>query len=503
MIFALSLNLSLLRSRTKDKEIKTKRKAGNLVKGVAGKILQKIAKFAGWAFGQLCRFFDLSFDRLWDIIVEAYFTLKTFDWNATDEALRQQINANNQTIAVAAANTLGTTLGWGTVRLANFFIGRLFGKKTSKAAAKIKVPVLSARIGLALAEEGNEEIKGSVAAFLRTAASAQISNQFINFMLTARKNEWLGQKSITKPQENGSIAAKIEKKIEQLPQFWRAPAEAFIESFEEAIIEAGYVVAFTIDDHVAATRYARDSGIVRTIELKPEKDTDEKLTFVAPMGRIKDEIENTVFSTYPLVRNRDVGLMFGMPIDEYVRAQPQTLRLIVDLYSVKAPPFYKKTDNFVRATISIPNVKRSAIDWNIIKQAFGGRNGYMWGRYRANVQLKSGRKIVFYAASEGEAESRLEAFMLLTTEELTTFNVSEEKRVGERIKKPKLFKRTTRIYPAFFTVVNREDLLDPNKGRVNTRQKNYRDNQAKIPLWVDTEPDGTKEMIQRVLTKGF
>lgn len=503
MIFALTLNLPALRSRVVDAQIKAKRAAGNLAKGGLKGILQKVAKFAGWAFGQLVRFFNLSFDRLWDIIVEGYFVLKTFDWNQTDEDLRKQIDSNNQAIAVAAANSLGTALGWGTVRLANFFIGRLFGKKTSKAAAKMKVPVLSARIGLALAEEGNEETKAAVYGFLKTATAAQISNQFINFMLSARRNEWFGLKSITSPQENGSIAAKIEKKIEQLPQFWRAPVEALIESFEEAIIEAGYVVAFTIDDHVAAARYARDSGIVRTVEVIPEKGSEEKLTFAAPMGRLKEEIEHTISGTYPLVKNRDIGLMIGTPLDEYVKAQPQTLRLIVDLYSVKAPPFYKKTDNFVWATVSISNVKRSALDWMTIKQAFGGANGYLWGRYRANVQFKSGRRMTYFVASEGEAKSRLDAFLRLTDDELTTLNITEEQKVGERVKKPKLVKNTTRIYPCFFTVINREELLDPQKGRVGTRQKNYRDNRAKIPLWTETEPDGTRDLIRRILTKGF
>lgn len=503
MIFALALDLGSLRSRVTDQIIKRERTAKNAIKTGLKKFLPKLARIAGWAFGQICKFFNLSFDRIWDIIVDAYFVLKTFDWNQTDEALRKQIEGNNRAIAVAAASSLGTALGWGTVRLANFFIGRMFGKKDKKAAAKIKIPVLSARIGLALAEEGNEEIKASVYGFLRTAVSAQISNQFINFMLTARRNEWFGMKEITQPQENGSIAAKIEKKIEKLPEFWRAPVEAGIEAFEEAIIEAGYVVSFTIDDHVAASRAARDSGMVRTVEVVPEKGSEEKLTFSAPMSRLKDEIETAVYGTYPLVRNRDVGLLMGMPLDEYVKAQPQTLRLIVDLYSVKAPPFYKKTNDFVRATVSISNVRRSALNWTTIKRAFGGSNGYMWGRYRANAQFKSGRRLTYFVASESEAKSLLEGFLNLTDDELTTLNITEEQKVGERLKKPKLVKNPTRIYPAFFTVINREELLDPDKGRVNTRQKNYRDNQAKIPLWVDEEPEGTKETIQRVLTRGF
>jgi hypothetical protein len=339
--------------------------------------------------------------------------------------------------------------------------------------------------------------------FLRTATSAQISNQFINFMLTARRNEWFGLKSITQPQENGSIAAKIEKKIEQLPQFWRAPVEALIESFEEAIIEAGYVISFTIDDHVAAARYARDSGLVRTVEVKPEKDSNEKLTFAAPMGRLKEEIEHTVYGTYPLIENRNVGLVMGMPVDDLVKMQPQSLRLVVDLYSVKKPPFYKKTDNFVWATVTLPNIKRSAVDWNLIKQAFGGMNGYMWGRFRLKCQLKSGRQIVFYAGSEATAKNQLESFMMLIDDEVVTVNVSEETRSGERIKRPRLYKNTTKIYPAFFTVINREDLLDPAKGKVGPRAKTYRDNKVRIPLWLDKEPPETKALVNQVFRRGF
>jgi hypothetical protein len=239
----LSLDLPSLRSRTKNIAIEAKRQAGNIGK----KILGKLAQFAGWAWQGLVKFFSLSFDRLWDMFVDAYFAIKFFDWNQTDAALEAQITANNKRLATVAAEALGEQLGFGLVRVVNGFIGKISKGKRGNPAVGMKIPVLSSRIGLALAEEGKEEAVAGLRTVLNATVSSQLSNQFIQFVQTARRNEWFGQKSITKPMGNGSLAHKLDTEIEKAPEFWRQPIEEFIEGFEEGIITAGYVVATTIE----------------------------------------------------------------------------------------------------------------------------------------------------------------------------------------------------------------------------------------------------------------
>lgn len=241
---------------------------------------QKLSKFVGFAFGIITRAFPFSVSNIFQMLVTAYFAIKTFDWNTADKALEAQIAANNKLIKDGLAPIIGTYLGFGTVRLANFALGKTIGKlgqSSSAAAAGINVPVLSSRIGLELAREGNEELRGVMMNYLMTVQSAIQKNMIASFILTARKNEWFGWEPVKSPLPNGSFAQKIEDKIETLPASWQNFVEELIESYEEAVIEAGYVVAFEIDDYYLALKEANKKPTdeqVTTIRINPRALTD-------------------------------------------------------------------------------------------------------------------------------------------------------------------------------------------------------------------------------------
>lgn len=467
---ALALPLGTLRSRTKAIEIKAKRTVANVGQGLKG-ILQKIARFAGWAFGQICKFFNLSFDRLWDIIVEGYFAIKYFDWNATDEALQKQMEANNQRILNVGAEALGEQLGFGTVRLANFFLGRFLGSKGKEKAAKIKVPVLSARVGLALAEEGEEEAVAGLRRFLTTTLTAQISNAFIASVLWARRNKLFGLESITKAQSNGSIHQKIEEKIQQLPEWMRQPVENFIEGFEDGIIEAGYVVATTIDDHVAAMRYAQRSGFKRTVEVKPQKGSEEKLKFVGTQTEVKEQMQLTVYGTYPLIENRDIGEYFGNPIEEQIKLRPQLRTLKLHFCEYERPPFRRKGILGKRCEISVPDC-RQGLSWKDLKAAV---RRYQTGEFYVTCRLENGRQMCGWFASEQEGRSTLTELAGLSTENLVLDSFRVSKGVVDDPTK-----RIKTVYPV------RAALVFPR--RKNGDRAGIVGNAQRLDLWTDEEP---------------
>lgn len=467
---ALSLNLPTLRSRVEGAKIKAKRAVGGLGKGLKG-ILQKIVRFAGWAFGQICKFFDLSFDKLWDVIVEGYFAIKYFDWNETDANLEKQIEANNQRILNVGAEVLGEQLGFGVVRLANFFLGRFFGKKGKEKAAKIKVPVLSARVGLALAEEGQEEAVAGLRRFLTTTATAQIGNAFINSVLWARRSKLFGLESITKPQSNGSINQKIEEKIQQLPEFLRQPVENFIEGFEDGIIEAGYVVATTIDDHVAAMRYAQRSGYQRTVEVKPEKDSEEKLTFTGTQQEVKEQMQLTMYGTYPLIENRDIGEYFGNPIDEQIKLMPQLRTLKLHFNEYENPPFRRKGVLGKRIEISVPDCK-VGLSWQDLKSRV---RPFLSGDVFVKGHLKNGRPIQGWFVSEREGITTLTELAGLSTEALDADSFRSSKGT---VNEPT--KRTKKVYPVKAALVFPKRKRGDRTGLVGNAQR--------LELWQSEAP---------------
>lgn len=248
--------------------------------GILNWLSQKLSRFVGFAFGIITRAFPFSISGIFQMLVQAYYQIKTFDWNTADKVLEARIAANNKQIKDGLAPIIGTYLGFGTVRLANMAIGKTIGKlgqSSKSAAAHIHIPVLSARVGLALAQEGREELRGQVMGYLMNIQRLIQQNMIASFVLTARKNSWFGWKPIDKQLPNGSFAQKIENKIEKLPPRWQNFVEELIENYEEAIIEAGYVVAFEIDDYWAAIKAANQPPSdeqITTIRINPKSITN-------------------------------------------------------------------------------------------------------------------------------------------------------------------------------------------------------------------------------------
>jgi len=495
--------LILMRATLQSKIVKTKidlqRNAAKAAQK-GGKLIQSLSRFAGFGFSSLLKLLPpLDFSTIWDSVVNAYFTLKYFDWNATDQALQAQIDANNKAIVTAAASALGTTLGWSVVRLANLWIGRFGGKSKAAAARSIKVPVLSARVGLALAEEGNEEIRAGVYQFLTTARQAMISNTMIAAVLTARRNEWFGMSSITTAMADGSINAKIEEQIEKLPEFWRQPVEEFIESFEEAIIDAGYVVSFQIDDHIAAVKAAQAEQPIRTIEVE-FKDSDEKLTFSGPQELVKQSVINAL-ATREVLADRDVGQVLGYPITEQEWNPKLQLRQLKITYSSrsKAPWWVepkKRSSNYQtgnsttgkketqkrarRADITIPDV-RPGLTWQEIKTAAGT---YRRGNFLVSMMLESGRDMQIWAATPAEGRQTL-----LRLAKLSQFEPIEGTLRAEEVLdlNPARKKPIEKMHPVFFVLLWRKQSVKPD-GKISWDGQAYNEKIQKIDLWPAEAP---------------
>ncbi len=223
----------------------------NIVSGAMW-IAQKFAGLVGFVFGNLLKLMPFSISSIFGFLVNGYYTLKTFNWNQTDEEINKKIAANNQRVVDAMAPLAGSALGWGVVRLANMAIGKAGGmlQKGKQPTPGINIPVLSGRIALKLAEESRDEVGGQFKAFLNTIQRTQTENAMLGFLLTARNTGLFGWKPISAPLPNASFQAKIEEQIEKLPENWQNFAEEFLESFEEAIIEACYIVAFEADDYM-------------------------------------------------------------------------------------------------------------------------------------------------------------------------------------------------------------------------------------------------------------
>lgn len=210
-----------------------------------------------------------------------------------------------------------------------------------------------------------------------------------------------------------------------------------------------------------------------------------------------------------IIETRDVADIVAMPVEDYlksryIRGQPLKRKLSIYFFSVPEPPFRKQAGfPFVRTVCNIPDVKREVLDWNIIKTACGGNNGYRWGRFRATANLSNGRKMAVYGSSESSAELQLRAFAKLSEANITALIVSEEKREGLRAENKTLFKASTRVYPGYFTFINEQKIVGESMleaGLTGTLVGNFkRQSTPKIPLWVTKEPKNVKALITEAL----
>lgn len=466
--------------------------------------------------GGLINGIRFSAKAIFEFIRNVGFVISTFDWNASDEALKGIIEARNVALAGTVGGLVGKTVGWG--------VGIAIGAGISFLIPVIGGAALASAVALATTKEALQELGASLKAVISQAAQSVATWALISGYINIRKMiknlplstlegilgkeraKWFKEQWGNKGGTNYSFAAETERRIEAIDnKYWKAFTEQAIEEGIEAFIEAGFIVASEIDNAYAQSKLqAKDAlGTERSVVILPDKELKTEALIFAdiPQNLLKPAIQTTI-NQHRLIRNRDIGMVMGLPAEEYTRVKPQSLKLVVTLFSVKEPPFFnRKSDNFAWVTISIPDVKRSALDWEKIKQAVGGANGFMWGRYRAIAALDTQRKLIVNAASPTEAENMIELLLPMTEGKLQTLNITEEKKAGVRLTRRKLQKESTRVYPAYCTVMNWKELTDPNAGRANLKG-NYRQAKGRINLWPEKEPLGTKEMFREILRVG-
>lgn len=451
-----------------------------------------------------------SLTSLWTMFTSTALELYYFDWNIPDDQIDQAAKTRWSAYGGILGGTAGNALGF-------FACGIV--PATSLFALDER---LASYVLREVSEEAFEELTFELAYVLRLS--------FRN--LTRQTAGWLykGARRWLKDPENPiggllfgenaanvrktwgeanapswSFAQAVETKIEKIPsQFWQNFTEELIESAIDACIEAGYVVANSVEGYYAQQKLAQALAqeAQRVVEVTPNRDNDaEKFVLAGPESEVRGQL-TSVLTTHQMIESRDVGQVIGQPLDDYIRARPlEGLRLQFNLYSLKAPPYSRRgSQRLVEVTVSVSDVSRALLDWDRLRQVCGGPNGYLWGRYLARARLDNGGSMKVYGATPDEAEDRLRAFLSLSTAEIKTLSVTEEKRTAERVANPKLMKETTRVYPGHVSIINRQRTLFLDRGSPS-RNGNYIDKEARLDLWRSTKPPDFEQKITELLRR--
>jgi hypothetical protein len=234
--------------------------------GILGNIIGRLQQFAGFLFQQALNTLTASITQIATTLVNSYLQLESFDWNQTDDEIKKQIESNNEQLLMNSGDAIGQMAAWGLVSFANLAIGATLGalgkatgnnKLRGSAIRGITVPVLSGKIAAALAEEGGEEIRDELQSFLMQAKNIAIQNGILATILSARKAGFFGGSVTNEALPVDSFMSRQQDFIKKhIPDKWQDWAEDALDSFKDTLSEAIYVVTRTIDDDIAARKYA-------------------------------------------------------------------------------------------------------------------------------------------------------------------------------------------------------------------------------------------------------
>lgn len=463
--------------------LKTAFKAGGL-KGlfVALGTVIKGRIIAGFSFTALVSFFQS----------QAIF-IYNFNFNATDEQLRNTINGYINQLAGMSGSAFGQTLGWVTC-----------GAIAGSSVVKIN-PAAAAFVLQELGEEAAEEIIAAWSGLIRAAVSssfrAAVTWAFMNIRRWMKKNPdnplvraLFSPEFLQKWGEKGQPPLSMSKKVEDyFDSFGEGPVKAFLENaweeFWESCSEAFFITANSLDVWMANQRNSRQDilGDEKIVEIKPNREIDQKIILAGREEILKPVIVQTL-SDYQIMESKDIGQILGEPVSQAFKEEKSRLIVRLLLVNSSKPPL-KKARLFKKVEITLKNAKRSKVDdfagW---KLALGGGNGYTSGTYSVKYKLSDRTALTCNASSEGTGEDILNGLLQFVEGTLVSSTCTEIRPGGNRSLTNNNLPRIEQVYPYQISISYAARSTKPDQPVRIADGEKLEWRSIRLPLWTDNKP---------------
>jgi len=329
-------------------------------------------------------------------------------------------------------------------------------------------PALGAHVLLNVGQEALDEFIGGLSALARYSAQALIRSWIYNSFKAGRK--WLftnptplkrslsrffginydseRQLYLDKKSGQWSFAQRDRDRIESIENpLLRDFIEEAYEEFGEACIEAGFVVASSVESFYAANQ--RTLGAERGVELQPDRTSDERFVLVGPQEIVKQQILQHL-THHQFIGNRDLGFITGE--SELKRRVPTSKKtLVIHWRNFDRPPWTRKGKPNIRSQNVLEDLKPN-ITWSELKLA---TKRFTTGDTRVTAFLSNGGQLSVLASTEDEGQEKLLALAQLTTNKIVRFTSGKQKMVLIN-RKPAIgdlkrgdIREEVLIYPAF------------------------------------------------------
>lgn len=491
--------------------------------GILGIIGKAILNAGGWIFGIGSWAVSGLASLCVSVFIGSINYLINFNWNATDEQLVNELLSSTGMIGSQIAGAIGN------------FAGFLFFGSIGTLVAYRFNPLLGVKVLWDEGEEALDELCSNVSTITRNIALFLIKAQVIaafaairwvlktvlanpNSPLAAWGTKIFGSgftKAVKNWGEKGSkpwsFSKGTEDFLEWLPDWLEAPIEELIEEFWDAGQEALYIAAGDIDEYIAEQQIEKTfrNGPFETVEVMPNReDPSLKLVFGGPQELLKPAIVQTL-ATHQMLEDYDIGLSINgldpLDINYQVVDDEDNIKVTFRFCSNQAPPWGrgKEKSNYKIGQITVPWVKRSKLDWAILKAAIGGANGFSFGshQYTAHLQNKNGQligQIIASGSSETEVQSLLYDLSTLTDCKINTIVRGGLIKYGES--GLILYKDPVKVYPVDVTIINNKKIGRLQKGR-KTANATYKTNYSvKIDLYQKEAPTNFNDLIAEIFT---
>lgn len=436
-------------------------------------------KWVNWVIGKALGFFSWSITSIFQYLYRQGIKAVSFDMTQLYEEIDQEIKSNGDAIA----SELGALIGSGLVWVGSIVIA---------GQAAFKFPVLAARVGLALAEEGGQELSNRLGSFLENTLERLIDNILMSSWSGWRRigdviNQLSGGEAVDWNSQDTLTVGKLgESLINKIPGTgWiKSFITGFFDGVGDSLLDAAYVVTFTIDDHYMSTQAAVDSVAenfepVRTIQVFPDASNEEESIILEDTQNNVELNLNNYLGTHQLIGNRDIGTVVGQTYDEWYTQRPQSRKLVIEFRGKEKPPFIESDGDISRRVqIAIPNTKQG-ISWGNLKAI----KPFTWGNYMARGVFEDRRQMTVWGATDSEAKSTLLELAKLSQGDLIQVSVSHPE-----IQNVKRRKNPTRVYPAYATMLVRKSTVGANDYTLIDGQ-NSSMARKRLEIWTDEAPD--------------
>lgn len=292
---------------------------GNIIQAIFG----GFSALAGFICGAIGDFITFSLTEIWTLCVVGFQYIWNFNWNATDQQIDEQINGQFQALTGQLGITIGQVFGYiaggfipGTIIFA--FNEPLGAQVLTKVSDKFTENFLQG-LGILCQKALNIGVQIGIAATFKTVrkllkaiptASVQavfgkgVANA-INGWGSANSKPWSFGNAVSEFVDdtfgkNNGVSNLIHQALQQ---------------FNQSFIEAGYVVANSVDTYLAHQALANQQvpvlGSEKYVEITYDKSVPtEKIVLGGQEEVLKGNIVQTI-ATQRQFNGRDLGIIYG------------------------------------------------------------------------------------------------------------------------------------------------------------------------------------------------